>query len=311
MNEASDKFQGVVIPLVSPFHEDYSVDTGSLEILTRTLLSAGASPFILGTTGEALSVSVKKKKLIVDTVVKHISGRCVVYAGISGNCFDETVDCAKRYYDAGVSVAVAHVPCYYPPDDKMVLCYYEKLAGSIPLPLVIYNIPQTTRYSISTELADKLSHHLNITGIKDSERSEERLQRSLGLWKDRTDFSYFAGWAAKSVEALTGGADGIIPGTGNLCPDCYTALYRYVREGSPEKAMTLLHLAERISALYQKGRTLGDSISALKLLMSARGLCKPVVMPPLVRMEPDEEDHFINEALPELNAVLESLQHEL
>ncbi len=311
MNEISKKFRGVVIPMVSPFLEDFSVDTGSLEILTGTLLAAGASPFVLGTTGEALSVSSRKKKLIVDTVAKHVSGRCMVYAGISGNCFEETVDCAMQYHDAGVSVAVAHVPFYYPPDDKMVFRYYEKLAGSIPLPLMIYNIPQTTHYSISTELADKLSHHPNIAGIKDSERNEERLDRALGLWKDRTDFSYFAGWAAMSVEALKGGADGIIPGTGNLCPSCYTGIYQNVQDGNIEKAMMLLTLAERLSALYQKGRTIGHSIATLKILMSVKNLCKPVVLPPLIRMDPGEEELFLKEALPELNTVFESIRHEL
>jgi 4-hydroxy-tetrahydrodipicolinate synthase len=291
--------------MVSPLSEDYSVDVESLGTLCDQACRAGAHIFVLGTTGEAPSLSGKQKALIVETAAGKVKGKAVLYAGISGNCLGESVDEALRYADSGADVAVAHIPFYYPADDKMVIQYYEKLAGQIPIPLMIYNIPLTTRYSIPTEVVDKLSYHPNITGIKDSERNEERLRCSLDLWKNRADFSFFAGWAAKSVEALTGGADGIIPGTGNLCPDCYTALYRYVREGSPEKAMTLLHLAERISALYQKGRTLGHSLTALKLLMSARHLCKPVVLPPLLRMEPVEEILFLKEVLPELNTVFE------
>jgi 4-hydroxy-tetrahydrodipicolinate synthase len=305
------KLHGVVIPMVSPLSEDYSVDVESLGTLCDQVCQAGAHIFVLGTTGEAPSLSGKQKALIVETAAGKVKGKAVLYAGISGNCLRESVDEALRYADSGADVAVAHVPFYYPADGKMVIQYYEKLAGHIPIPLVIYNIPLTTRYSIPTELVDILSCHPNIAGIKDSERNEERLGCSLDLWKNRGDFSFFAGWAAKSVEALTGGADGIIPGTGNLCPGCFTGLYRNIRDGNIEKATILLQLAERLSAFYQKGRTLGHSLYALKLLMSSLHLCKPIVLPPLVRMEPVEEILFLKEVLPELNVVFEYIQHEL
>jgi 4-hydroxy-tetrahydrodipicolinate synthase len=238
-------------------------------------------PFILGTTGEAssLSLSVKKEYLHRATVNKKKGS--LLYAGITSNCLQESVEQAKLCFDEGIDVVAATLPAYYSLSEDQMKKYFEQLAGEIPGPVIIYNIPSTTHMSIPLRLIDELSHHENIVGTKDSERSEERLKESLALWSGRNDFCHFLGWAGKSAEALIGGSDGLIPSTGNLYPGLYSEMYRAVDMGDKEKAFRLQEMSDLLGDLYQKGRLLGESLWALKVLMNEVGLCDTYVMPPL------------------------------
>jgi dihydrodipicolinate synthase/N-acetylneuraminate lyase len=143
--------------------------------------------------------------------------------------------------------------------------------------------------SIPLSLIDELSHHVHIVATKDSERSDERLQHSLQLWKDRSDFGHFLGWAARSAMALEGGSDGLVPSTGNLVPGIYKTMWDAVHRGDHSTAMDMQVLSDAYGNLYQGGRTLGESLWALKVLMHEEHICRPYVMPPLQPQSKDEE----------------------
>jgi 4-hydroxy-tetrahydrodipicolinate synthase len=147
--------------------------------------------------------------------------------------------------------------------------------------------------NIPLALIDELSHHPHIVATKDSERSEERLQQSLELWKDRKDFGHFLGWAAKSADALIGGSDGLIPSTGNLVPEIYSEMAKAVDEGDHPKAYEMQTLSDVYGNLYQGGKTLGESLWALKVLMKEKGLCEAIVMSPLQSMAKEEENMLV------------------
>ena len=109
--------------------------------------------------------------------------------------------------------------------------------------------------SIPLYIIDKLSHHPNIVATKDSERSEERLSQSLALWKNRSDFGHFLGWAAKSADALLGGSDGLIPSTGNLVPEIYSEMLKAKLENDQEQIYAMQKLSDTYGNLYQAGKS--------------------------------------------------------
>jgi 4-hydroxy-tetrahydrodipicolinate synthase len=276
------KYSGVIVPMVTPFNQELKVDLGANErILDSFLKTKHVSPFLLGTTGESVSIPDSQKKLIVQSTVKFINGRLPVYAGISGNCFFESVESAKLYAGIGVDAVVAHLPFYYPLNNDQMLQYFTKLADIVPVPLMLYNIPVTTKQSIPLEVIEKLSYHPNIVGIKDSERGIERLDQSLALWKKRTDFVHVMGAAVQSAHALLNGSDGIVPSTGNLTPELYSRMYEAALAGNSQQVEELQQRTNVISEVYQKDRLLSQSIPALKVMMSEFGLCKPYAMPPM------------------------------
>jgi dihydrodipicolinate synthase/N-acetylneuraminate lyase len=285
------KYSGVVIPAVTPFTEDYQLDQESVEKIFSNFRNNKVAPFILGTTGEAASIPFSVKRELLELTGKLKKNDDVLYAGISSNVFLESLALAKHAFDNGTDVVVATLPSYYALTETEMLRYFEELAEAISGPLIIYNIPATTHMSIPLAVIDRLSHHPNIVGTKDSERSEDRLKESVQLWSGRTDFSHFLGWAARSAEAILTGSDGLVPSSGNIYPSLYAELNKAAKEGNSEKSLQLQQASDAWGNLYQQGRTLGQSLYALKFVMKQLHLCEPYVMPPLQALTAkDEED---------------------
>lgn len=294
------KFKGIIVPAVTPLTGSFKIDEGAVEKIFSQFYQHHISPFILGTTGESASLSLSVKEEYLKAAEKNKKPGSVLYAGISSNVFNESVEFAKLCADHTVDAVAATLPSYYALTETQMKKYFEELADAVPLPMIIYNIPVTTHMSIPLQLIDELSHHPNIIATKDSERSDERLQKSLELWKDRKDFGHFLGWAAKSADALIGGSDGLIPSTGNLVADIYDVMLQAVEQGDHVKAYEMQRLSDSYGNLYQGGKILGESLWALKVLMRYRGLCEATVMPPLQALDSEEEDKLIKGFL-ELN----------
>ena len=275
------KYTGVIIPAVTPLTEKLQIDEAAVSRLFALFYKHNISPFILGTTGESASLPLQVKKDFVIAAGENKKMGSLLYAGIGSNVLAESIDFASYCSLHAVDVVVATLPSYYGLTEWQMLKYFTTLANSISLPLFIYNIPATTHMSIPLSVIDELSKHKNIIGIKDSERSEERMLQSLHLWKDRKDFHYILGWAAKSADALLKGADGLVPSTGNLYPEIYADMIKAFENEDKDKMYEMQRLSDEYGALYQAGRTLGESLHALKLLMKEKGLCQGYVMPPL------------------------------
>ena len=287
------KEKKIIVPAITPLTVDYKLDERAVEKLFNLFYQYNISPFILGTTGEAASLSLEVKKNYVKAAAANKKAGTVLYAGISSNVVNESIDFAKFCADNGVDAVATTLPTYYFLTESAMKKYFEGVADNIPLPLVIYNIPATTHMSIPLKLIDELSHHPNIIATKDSERSDERLQQSLTLWKNRKDFAHYIGWAAKSAEALLGGSDGLIPSTGNVFPEIYADMLKAVKDNDEHKAYELQQWSDMYGNLYQGNRTLGESLWALKVLMKEKGLCEAVVMPPLQPQSEEEASKLI------------------
>lgn len=271
------KYQGIVVPAITPLNADRTLDQQAVE----RLLPLFPHPFILGTTGEAPSLPSQLKQEYIRLAGRIKKPGQQLYVGISSNCFAESVDYAQTAAEAGADAVVATLPSYYPLNETQMHNYFQALADTIPLPLILYNIPSTTHHSIPLSLIDELSRHPNIAGTKDSERSDERLKESLQRWSGRNDFSHFLGWAARSAEALQNGSDGLVPSTANLDPRLYTGMVKAAEAGNTAELSRLQALSDSLGNSYQAGRSLGESLAELKRLMHGMHLCQPYTMPPL------------------------------
>ena len=288
------KYRGVVVPMVTPVTENGTLDVEAVKRIVGFFAEAGVAPLLMGTTGEGNSVSAAAGRLMVETAVVSAAGRIKVYAGLTGNCFEEQLQQAEAYIQAGADVIVATLPSYYALTETQMLNYYLALADKIHGPLMLYNILATTHMSIPVDVIRRLADHPNIVGLKDSERDLDRMALCLDISKNRNDFSYFCGWAAQSAYALQQGADGIVPSTGNFVPDMFQQLYEAALRDDMATAFRLQQETDEIARVYQKDRTLGQSLAALKVMMQKRGLCEPWMLMPLSRLSAEEE-HTIEE----------------
>lgn len=288
------KYGGVVIPAVTPFTDDLQLDGAALQRMFDLFHQYAAHPFILGTTGEGASLPFSMKKEFYQLAGKLKKPGALLYAGISSTVFLESVALAKHSFDCGADVVVATLPSYYPLTENDMRRYLEQLADAVRGPMIIYNIPATTHMSIPLSVIDSISHHPNVVGIKDSERSEDRLKESLSLWSNRNDFSHFLGWAAKSADAVLSGSDGLVPSTGNFQPAIYSELFQSARNNKRDQCFDLQRVSDQLGDVYQKGRTLGESLWALKVLMKELGLCGSRMMSPLYEGSLEEETELVS-----------------
>jgi len=291
------KYKGVVVPMVTPVTKEGRLDTEAVVRIIEFFAEAGVSPLLMGTTGEGNSVSQTDGQLFVETALKArkqwsmVNGQCsmVIYAGLTGNCFSEQLAQAEAYTKAGADVIVATLPTYYALTPVQMENYYRTLADSIKGPLMLYNILATTHMSIPVDVIRRLADHPNIVGLKDSERDLERMAQCIEIAKDRDDFCYFCGWAAQSAHSLELGGDGIVPSTGNFVPEMFQQLYEAAMAGDMATANRLQDETNEIAKIYQKDRTLGQSLTALKVMMQTKGLCEPWMLMPLTRLTAEEE----------------------
>ncbi len=286
----SDK---VIVPMVSPFNKDYTIDRESVARICENFISSGVSVFALRTTGEGDSMYANQKDTLLKCVVNEAKGKIKIYAGLAGNSLHQSMEDALKYTDFGADFLVSKLPSYYPIAEDQMMSYFETLADSVKIPLYIYNIPSTTHHSIPLTVLEKLSLHPQIAGTKDSERDLARLDESIRLWRNREDFELLIGWAAMSVYGLTKGAHGIVPSTANLTTEPYVRMLESVRIGYEEGALLWQDVSDRMSGLYQQGKNLSQSIPALKILMKMKNLCGAEVLPPMQTMSAEAEKQFL------------------
>ncbi len=284
---------GVVIPMLTPINEKGEIDLFSVEKMIDNFIGNGIYPFLLGTTGEGTSVKYCERKKFIQFVAKKYSGKTKIYVNVGNNCVSETLENSKEFSDLGADFIVSVLPSYYALTSNQMLKYYESLAEASPKPILIYNITSTTHLSIPLDIVEKLSHHPNIAGLKDSERDIERFNNAIDTYKDREDFSHMVGWGAKSFYSLAKGSDGLVPSTGNFSPGMFKEMYDSVRKGDLKNGERMQIETDELAKVYQKDRTLGQSLAAVKVIMKYFNLCESYMLPPLTRLTADEEKSII------------------
>lgn len=284
------KYTGVVVPMVTPVTSDCQLDTEAVKRIIASFVKNQVSPLLMGTTGEGNSVSQADARLLVETAAQAADKQITIYAGLTGTCISEQLAQADAFVEAGADVIVATLPSYYALTPEQMESYYVQLADHAKVPVMLYNILATTHMTIPVDVVKRLADHPNIVGLKDSERDLERMAACIAFSREREDFSYFCGWAAQSAHSLALGGDGIVPSTGNFTPGMFTRLYTAAINGDKMTAMNLQETTNEIAKIYQAGRTLGQSLTALKVMMQTDGLCGPDMLPPLTRLTTGEEE---------------------
>ncbi len=282
-------YYGVVVPMVTPVTADENLDEPATRGIIEHLIAGGVHGiFVLGTTGEAASISSKMGQQLVEVTVDQVRERVVTYAGIGGNCLTDSVDAAEIYFRRGIAAVVAHLPSYYPLSPEEQYKYYTTLADRIPGPLMLYNIPQTTHLSIPVDVIARLSHHPHIVGVKDSENDRNRLRALMQAVGKRSDFTVLVGVSALSQDALFLGADGTVPSPAHLAPEVCVNLYKHARRGDIARAKACQAQVDDVAAIYTTDRTLGQSLAALKAALGELSLCAPYMLPPLCALREAE-----------------------
>jgi len=275
------KYRGAVVPMVTPFTAQGTLDTPALDRLVDALLGGGVEGiFVLGTTGEGAHVPRPLRRQLVAQTVQRVQRRAQIFAGL-GDIGGADVSEANEFFHAGADAVVAHPPIAEKIPAASLQAWYESLLARLEGPLLLYNMPSTTGLSIPLDAVEKLLGHARLAGIKDSENNPQRHEELLRRFGGKQNFSVFVGVGALMEKGLKLGADGIVPSVGNLIPEVCRELCAAAQKADWNTAEQLSARMNSVAALYQNGRNLNESLAALKAAMHCRGLCAPQVLPPL------------------------------
>lgn len=282
------KYHGAVVPLVTPFTAQGMLDEAALRRLVEAQVAAGVEGvFVLGTTGEGAHVPRVIRCQLVGLAVQFAAKRTLVFAGL-GDIRGSDVSEANDFLRAGADAVVAHPPISEKIPAERLEAWFKSLLDQVEGPLLLYNMPMTTGVSIPLDAVEKLLGHPRFAGIKDSENNPARHEEMLRRFGGKKDFAVFIGVGALMEKGLKQGADGIVPSVGNLIPDVCHQICATARKADWPGVEKLQTRMMSVAGLYQKGRNLNESLSALKAAMHLTGLCEPTVLPPLKKVSGTE-----------------------
>lgn len=221
-----------IIPAVTPFNDDYSVDEGGLRRLVEYLINDQGADAIVpcGTTGESPTLSHEEHIRVIQVVVEATDGRVPVIAGAGSNSTREAVELTKAAAELGVDATLQVGPYYNRPSQAGIRRHYETIAQGCGLPIVIYNIPARTGRNIEPETVIHLSEVDNIVGLKDASGDVNQAGKILRATRGQ-GFYVWAGEDALTLPILALGGHGAVAAVAHVMGDEVCSMVRAVRSG--------------------------------------------------------------------------------
>ncbi len=289
------RLTGVIPPVCTPLTPDHSVDTASLVRLVDHLIDGGVSGlFVLGSTSEVAYLPDGHRKVVLDTVIGHVAGRLPVLAGVIDTATLRVIDHVRTAVAAGVDGIVVTAPFYTRTHPAEIDKHFRMVAAAAKLPVFAYDLPVSVHSKLGADLVLQLAADGVLAGLKDSSGDEGNLRNVILGARDLTTFSILTGSELTVDNALWMGADGVVPGLGNVDPHGYVNLFNHATAGKWEDARAEQERLVRLFDLVRVGdpARMGPSSSALgafKAALQLRGVIEHGVMaPPQIPLNADE-----------------------
>jgi 4-hydroxy-tetrahydrodipicolinate synthase len=275
--------KGLVTALVTPLQND-EVHRASLETLIDYQIANGASGFVVsGGTGEHSTLAFGERSRLIRDAVQITRGRIPVIAATGCLSTRDTIRLSQDATEAGAAGLLVASPYGEPINWRERYAFYEALAGSVSVPIMIYNTPPAGL--LSFEQVQQLAKLRNISGIKDSSGNPE-LMGDLVMWAKEIDFGVYVGKDSFLYEAISTGADGAIFGAANFIPAELARLIGLVHSGAPTSQA--LELWTRLRPLLRIMEQASNYVGLCKAGCKLRGLDVGTVRQPYLMPESRE-----------------------
>lgn len=280
-----ERLKGSIVPLVTPFTEDDEFDESTFRKLVDWQIEQGSHGIsVEGTTGEPSALSLEEREHIYSVVMSAVGGRVPVVAGTGTNNLKETIRLTKKAEDLGVDASLVIVPYYNRPSQEGLLDYFTRVARSIALPVIIYNIPGRTATNMEPATMKKLRDRCNnVIGVKEANKDFDQVSKVLSVVG--RDFLVYSGIESLCYPMLMLGGAGHVSATGNLLPRKVADIYNYVAEGDWKRALELHYELLPINeALFWDTNPV-----PLKCALGIIGKINPRLRPPLVSLSEEKK----------------------
>jgi 4-hydroxy-tetrahydrodipicolinate synthase len=276
--------------MITPLEDMNSLDVPGLEKLVEHILSGGVHGlFILGTTGEAQSLSYELRHELIERVCRQVGKRVPVLVGISDTSLVESMHLAEKAFAEGATAVVSAPPYYYAPAQQELIDFYQSLADVLPLPLFLYNMPSHVKVKIEPATLKAIAQHPNVIGLKDSSSDMVYFHSLIQIMKDKEGFSLLVGPEELTAEAVLLGADGGVNGGANMFPSLYVNMYKAAKSRDLDTVLALQQQIMYISnSIYKIGKYGSSYLKGVKCTCSLLGLCSDYMALPFQRFNAPE-----------------------
>lgn len=270
------KFAGSYPALITPWRGG-KLDAPALRSLTRSLVRGGSSGLVpCGSTGEAATLTPQEYAEIIRLVRDEARGRIPVIVGVGANATWKTVETARQARAAGAQALLLLSPYYNKPTQEGIFRHFVETARSVPLPIVIYNIPGRTAVNVEPRTLARLAHaRRNIRAVKEASGSLDQVSEILSACPK--GFSVLCGDDSLTLPMLAVGARGVVSVAANLAPKDPARLCRSALQGDWAAARKLHHkMFPLVKALFVETNPIPVKAAAAMLGLCANELRLPL-----------------------------------
>ncbi len=285
------RFDGVIPPVVAPLTADGELDVASYERHINRMVDAGVDGlFILGSSGEVVFSTDERRKQIITETMRIVEGRVPVLVGVIDTTTPRVIEHAKVARELGADAIVATAPFYAIVGPKEIERHFRLIKQAVDLPLFAYDIPVCVHVKLSPAMILDLARDGVLQGVKDSSGDDVSF-RNLALLRTEQglDLSLLTGHEVVVDGAYMSGADGCVPGLGNVDPKVYVEQWQARKAGDWERVRELQDYAARLMRITSVpvGEVgFGAGVGGFKTALMLLGVFETNTMPePVVALE--------------------------
>ncbi|EOY9170491.1 dihydrodipicolinate synthase family protein [Raoultella ornithinolytica] len=248
------QFSGIIPPVSTIFTADGQFDKPGTAALIDDMIAAGVDGlFFLGSGGEFSQLNTDERKAIAAFAIAHVDRRVPVLIGTGGTNARETIELSQHAQQAGADGIVVINPYYWKVSEPNLIRYFQQVAESVTLPVLLYNFPALSGQDLTPALVKTLADsRSNIVGIKDTIDSVAHLRSMIETVKSaHPHFSVLCGYDDHLFNTLLLGGDGAISASGNFAPQISVKLLQAFRDGNLAEAARYHQTLLQIPQLYQ------------------------------------------------------------
>lgn len=229
------QISGSAVALITPMHDDGSVDKKTLSELVEWHISEGTTALIIaGSTGEGATLNEDEHEDIIRSVVQQVKKRVPVIAGSGVNSTTKTLKLSQHAKQAGADACLIVTPYYNKPPQRGLYAHYKFIAEQLNMPIILYNVPGRTACDLLPETVAQLAEVKHIVGIKEATGNIDRVKDIIELLG--TDFPIYSGDDATALALMQAGGKGVISVTANIAPRKMRAMCDFALAGDFDKA---------------------------------------------------------------------------
>ena len=291
--------QGVFTAIITPFTEDGKIDEDELIKLIEFQIEQGISGIVpCGTTGESPTLTHAEHDRVIELTIKQVNGRVPVIAGTGSNSTAEAVRLSIHAMEAGADALLLVNPYYNKPTQKGLYLHFRKIADSVSIPCVLYNIKGRTGVNLETETLVRLANDCeNIIAVKEASGDINQIRNVIAKKPD--GFFVLSGDDSLTMDLIKAGGDGVVSVSSNLIPDKIVSMVKNALAGKLDEADKIgTELQELFKILFVETNPI-----PIKTAMAMAGQCREVFRLPICSLSDENNRIKIKEIIRSLGVI--------